>query len=371
MNDTERDRLLTRYLLGDLREDDADRLEERLLGEPELFETAEAVEGELLDAFARGELTPREHELFEGRLLRSERVRDRLATARALSRVARTARAEGSPASRPVVVAAEPKPSLWERLFPTSARLAWAATLVTAVAAGLFAVQNFELQDELDRMAAAERAERVTTSEETEPPTEPAEPTTPAPTPGEAPDTAVDSTERADLERALMEMDESNRELAAQLAEAREQLAAPPGRSQIDPDAQRRTRGPSDGDDRGSRDLRAREPLTRYLGQASRNGGPGDRARVILDRSTARPVLFQLQLDERPEPGTWLVAVVERGGTVIYRDTVQGYEGEGRETIALLELPQGVLFPGRHQISLATEDGRDRMYYEVEVVESP
>lgn len=60
------DEILRLYLLGSLDEERADDLERRLLLEKDLFEHAEAVEGDLLMAAARGELSPEEH----GRVLR-------------------------------------------------------------------------------------------------------------------------------------------------------------------------------------------------------------------------------------------------------------------------------------------------------------
>ncbi|HTG33861.1 MAG TPA: hypothetical protein VLB76_13105 [Thermoanaerobaculia bacterium] len=93
------DELLRSYLLGALPEQEADRLEQRLLAEDELFELSEAVEADLLAACARGELAPAERERVEQRLASSPRGRERLALAHALNTLA------GSPerASAPVV----------------------------------------------------------------------------------------------------------------------------------------------------------------------------------------------------------------------------------------------------------------------------
>lgn len=49
---------LRRYLLGELAPPEAAAIEDRLFASDELFELAEAIEAELLDAEARGELTP-------------------------------------------------------------------------------------------------------------------------------------------------------------------------------------------------------------------------------------------------------------------------------------------------------------------------
>jgi hypothetical protein len=85
MND---DDLLRRYLLGGLDEEQAETLERRLLMDGDLFELAEAVEGDLFAAVARGELTPAERVQVR-RLGASPEGRARLALARDLGSLSR------------------------------------------------------------------------------------------------------------------------------------------------------------------------------------------------------------------------------------------------------------------------------------------
>jgi hypothetical protein len=82
MND---DDLLRRYLLGGLDEEQAENLERRLLTDGDLFELAEAVEGDLFAAAAHGGLTPAERVHVRRRLAASPGGRARLALARDLS----------------------------------------------------------------------------------------------------------------------------------------------------------------------------------------------------------------------------------------------------------------------------------------------
>jgi anti-sigma factor RsiW len=82
------DDLLRSYLLGELPEPEADRLEQRLLAEDELFDLMEALEAELLAASSRGELAPAERALVLRRLASSPQGRERLALAKALNTVA-------------------------------------------------------------------------------------------------------------------------------------------------------------------------------------------------------------------------------------------------------------------------------------------
>ncbi|MEO6194504.1 MAG: hypothetical protein ABIS20_15950 [Thermoanaerobaculia bacterium] len=91
------DELLRSYLLGALPEEEADRLEQRLLAEDELFELSEAVEADLLAACARGELAPAERERVQQRLASSPRGRERLALAHALNTLAGSSERAAAP----------------------------------------------------------------------------------------------------------------------------------------------------------------------------------------------------------------------------------------------------------------------------------
>lgn len=70
--------LLTRYLLGEMSEEEQERVEERYLGERGFFERLLVVEDDLIDAYAIGSLKGTERERFEKHFLRSSARRDRL-----------------------------------------------------------------------------------------------------------------------------------------------------------------------------------------------------------------------------------------------------------------------------------------------------
>lgn len=84
-NDDERLRL---YLLGELPEEESDGLEERLLQEDDLSELFDAMEAEVLEALARGELSAEQRKRIEEALAASPRLRSRAALVRGLARVA-------------------------------------------------------------------------------------------------------------------------------------------------------------------------------------------------------------------------------------------------------------------------------------------
>jgi len=83
------DEILRRYLLGGLDEEQADDLERRLLEDGELFELAEAVEGDLLAAAVHEGLPSAERGRVLRRLAASPEGRARLALARGLTSLSR------------------------------------------------------------------------------------------------------------------------------------------------------------------------------------------------------------------------------------------------------------------------------------------
>jgi len=106
------DELLRNYLLGDLPEDEVDRLERQLLKDDELFKLGEAIEAELLAAYARGELDAAQGERVLHRLASSAAGQARLALARSLNTAASNPQTvpapvvplrRAAPAPRPVI----------------------------------------------------------------------------------------------------------------------------------------------------------------------------------------------------------------------------------------------------------------------------
>src|SRR5579872_3336943 len=125
--------LVRSYLLGELPEAEAERTEGRLLAEDELFELAEAVEGDLLAAADRGELTPEEKARVEQRLAASPGGRERRALARLLNQAANRA-ARPSPQTQDPTPAAQVVPFRRRSRVSSSPVVRW-----TALAAGLAA----------------------------------------------------------------------------------------------------------------------------------------------------------------------------------------------------------------------------------------
>ena len=80
----ELDKKLTRYLLGDLSEQERIEIEDRYLSNGEFFDELVVAEDELIDDFVRGKLSGKDRELFEQNFLTSTARRERVKSSRAL-----------------------------------------------------------------------------------------------------------------------------------------------------------------------------------------------------------------------------------------------------------------------------------------------
>ena len=154
----------TRFLLGELAEDEQDRLERRLLEDGAAGEAVAAAEDDLLDAYAAGELPRRQRLAFERRLRGSASLRRRAAFARALARATGAGSAAGAdrPAGVPAGVVV-PGPGLRRGFAAPLAGLAAAASLLLAITCGWLLWQGSETSGRLaslENEAAALAAER-------------------------------------------------------------------------------------------------------------------------------------------------------------------------------------------------------------------
>src|SRR5262245_43240629 len=75
------EKLIRKYLLGELAEADQAALEHELLTDRDKFEQARAVENELVDRYARGEMSRADRERFKDHYLASPLHRERVAIA--------------------------------------------------------------------------------------------------------------------------------------------------------------------------------------------------------------------------------------------------------------------------------------------------
>ncbi len=151
---------LTRYLLGELPEDEQAKIEEQLFRDDAAFQQARALKAELTDNYVRGNLSASERRHYEQRFLTSPAGRADARFAKALTQVLD----EAEPAVERAVIA-EPKPSLWEsltaffRVPAFGAGLALASLLLLAAGGFWLYQQSQRWQTEVQQANAARAAE--------------------------------------------------------------------------------------------------------------------------------------------------------------------------------------------------------------------
>src|SRR5215208_2920081 len=86
--DLNSEKLITRYLLGELPEEQQVEIEDRAFSDKEFLASITAVENDLIDEYVREELPETARRRFEARFLASEGRRKRIEFARTLVRLA-------------------------------------------------------------------------------------------------------------------------------------------------------------------------------------------------------------------------------------------------------------------------------------------
>jgi len=142
---------IKRYLLGDLPEEEAERLVERCCADEELSEALRTAENDLIDAYVCQELSDQQRRQFETHFLDPER-RMRVDVARMLMNPEVRIKVSLGP-----IVKESPAAKWWSVFFSIRAGLAAAAVAGIAAAAFLL-VQNHRLREELISTRSAQTA---------------------------------------------------------------------------------------------------------------------------------------------------------------------------------------------------------------------
>jgi hypothetical protein len=140
------DQQLARYLLGELSDEDADRIDECSISDETLAWRLREVEDELVDAYVSGRLSDEDRQRFKWFYLSSERRRDRVRFAEAFQHMA----GRQTDSQRPAT-------SSWRWLFDRSVPLAWGVGLAAAlmlVGCGALLQQDVNLRQALHSMQA-------------------------------------------------------------------------------------------------------------------------------------------------------------------------------------------------------------------------
>jgi cell division protein FtsL len=138
------EQLIVDYLLGDLPEAEAGRLDQLSVTDDEFAEFLEAVESELIDDYIRGELPENRRAQFESHYLTSPTRLEKVAVARTILR-----RADSADSS------AQLKEWIRPVRFAPSQKYQWiamAAAIVMLVLAGYLLLTNLQLQNQIAQM---------------------------------------------------------------------------------------------------------------------------------------------------------------------------------------------------------------------------
>jgi hypothetical protein len=152
------DHVLSRYLLGSLPAQEAERLDELSIADDEFALRLDAVENDLVDAYARGDLSGDALEQFQKFYLSSPRRREKVEFARIFLRFAeKTASAVAGATTQPAIPSAQPADqtsrtrSPWRQLTIPRLGLQWglaAAALVMLLATSYQFVENERLRQQ-------------------------------------------------------------------------------------------------------------------------------------------------------------------------------------------------------------------------------
>lgn len=162
-NNTESETRLALYLLGDVSIGERELLEAEYFSDDEAFQKMLSAEDDLIDAYARGELSTEHRQLFEKRFLNSAEGRERLQFARTLAGV--VAEEQSVVPSPPEPVPVEPvlipdrQPGFWATLWNRSPALSFAVIILAIVLIGGNAALLVERRNTRNEMEAL-RAER-------------------------------------------------------------------------------------------------------------------------------------------------------------------------------------------------------------------
>jgi phage gp36-like protein len=162
MTTDQQEKLIRRYLLGELPEAEQTAFERELLADREKFDRVWATESRLVDSYVRGEVSRSDRERFEGHYLASPLHRERVAIAELFLQDLDEKTAEVPAAVRQ----AAPAVSWWSQLFAPMHRpqlpfgAAVAILLLLSCGAGWLYLERTRLTEQLVKLQEEAQAER-------------------------------------------------------------------------------------------------------------------------------------------------------------------------------------------------------------------
>lgn len=160
--DLNNENLIARYLLGELSEEQQIAIEDRAFADKNYLASITAVENDLIDEYARNELSGAERQRFEKQFLASADRRKRVEFARALAGVM-----EEEAVSKKITVRESQSWSWRDAIYafingltPT-ARIAFVSAVpLLLIGAGYLSIETLRLRNELKELQAASQAQR-------------------------------------------------------------------------------------------------------------------------------------------------------------------------------------------------------------------
>jgi hypothetical protein len=319
--------IITRYLLGDLPEEQQTEIEDRAFTDEGFLQDIMAVESDLIDEYVRHELGDSQRRQFETRFLASDERRRKVEFARALSTVASEAEATEKDA-RPAVVRT---PITWRdslaafvRVLSPATKFAMAAAMLLMVFGGSWLlVQTYRSRNELARIRAEQQAEH---------------------------------NGLQTLEQQIASERARSNELAAQLQRERE------ARQQAETSAQELERT-------GKQPTEPTIMSLALLPGIPRSGGV--RPKLVLQQS-ARMVRLQVGIEPEDQYKNFRVELRGPGAHEILTHDGLSARKSGAGRVVVLSFPAKMLDPGQYELALkgVTDDGRteDVGYYYFDVL---
>ena len=153
--DSNSDKLIARYLLGELPEEQQIEIEDRAFRDKEYLATITAVENDLIDEYARQELSETERRKFEARFLVSAERRNRVAFAKALAKVAAEETVPQTREVKSTTVSWRDTFEAFIRGLNPVARVAFAAVVLLVALGGAWLItETLRLRSQVTRLQA-------------------------------------------------------------------------------------------------------------------------------------------------------------------------------------------------------------------------
>ena len=305
--DLNNEKLIARYLLGDLPEEQQVEIEDRAFADKEYLAFVTAVENDLIDEYVRRELSETDRRKFESRFLASAERRKRVEFAKALARV---------PAAMERTVVSQPAQWTWrDSLYAffvglnPAVKFATVGVMLTLVMGSVWLFsETVRLRGQLARLQSQNQ------------------------------------TRQNELQQQVEAEHRRNEELNAQLSQEKQQ------REQSDESLRQLS---ETGDETTPAPRPVIASLTLLPG-LSRGGG--EKSSLVLADDT-RVVRLQIGIDPDEPYKTFAVDLRTSAGRQIWTRENLSAKTRGRARAVTLTLPASALKPGDYELRLSTHEG--------------